>query len=239
MLRRRIIDRFTRWTTSPPLPPPELLANIQISPFVAEYLDVGRRSAASIIAVAETYLESEGPLAVLDFGCGSARTLRHMTRRGWNLHGCDVDREAIEWASQSLPGAEFRVNAQLPPLEWVDEAFDLVFAVSLFTHFSPEMQRLWARELARLLRPGGVLAVSTMGPSVLTSFPAHATIENQERLARDGSFFVEVGGGFNENAAFHSLRAVIDLFSPELELLAWSEHGLDGFQDLSVLRKRD
>jgi SAM-dependent methyltransferase len=239
MVRRRIIDRFTRWTTSPPLPPPELLENIQISPFVAEYLSVGKRSAASIGAVAETYLPAEQPLRVLDFGCGSARTLRHLTGRGWELHGCDVDREAIGWARETLRGAELRVNDPLPPLGWENCSFDFIYAISLFTHFSPEMQRLWARELARLLRPGGVLAVSTMGPSVLSSFPSHASAENQEKLAREGSFFVRVDGAFNESAAFHSLCAVIELFAPELELLAWSEHGLDGFQDLSVLKKRE
>lgn len=224
--------------TPAPIPPRELLANIQLTPYAKEYLEIGRLSAASILSAAATAgLPHDRPISVLDFGCGSGRTLRHLGETKWQLSGCDIDEEAIAWSKRALPSLDLRATAAAPPLPYADETFDLVYAVSVFTHFGRSEQLAWRDELQRILAPGGLAILSTMGPSVIENFPAHATFEAKERLATAGFVYREGDGAFNSNAAFHTPAGLVRLFSPALSLVFWNERGLDGFQDLSVLRK--
>lgn len=101
---------------------------------------------------------------VLDFGCGSARVLRHFldeARRG-ELWGCDIDGPSIDWieAHLSPPLSCFRNDVE-PPLPLADDYLDLIWATSVFTHidhWSP-----WIVELHRVLAPGGRLIVTFLG----------------------------------------------------------------------------
>jgi SAM-dependent methyltransferase len=239
LLRREAIDSATRRLAGLPVPPRARLAKIQLTPWASEYLRMGKAAARSISSALETTgIVAAKPARILDFGCGSGRTLVHMRRAQWQLSGCDVDTEAIDWCGSAIPWASFEASGVKPPLPYSDASFDAVYAVSVFTHFSPDEQQSWAAELARIIHPGGILLVSSMGPGVIANFPAHATPENLERLAAAGSIFIPDSHSFNANAAFHSPAAIRRLFAPRFDLLLWSEQGLDGFQDLSVLRRR-
>lgn len=237
-MRRAVSDRILRLTTPAPIPPRDLLANIQLTPYAKEYLEIGWRSAKSIVAnAAIAGLDAGSPIPVLDFGCGSGRTLRHLEDTHWILSGCDIDAEAIAWSKKAMPSVELRTTAPEPPLPFAGGAFRLVFAVSVFTHFNREQQIAWRDEIRRLLAPDGIALISTMGPSVLENFPRLATDEARARLAADGFVYREGDGGFNANAAFHTPAGLVRLFAPAFTLALWNERGLDGFQDLSVLRK--
>lgn len=237
MARRKLHDRILRIASPSRLPPVELLRNIQLTPFVREYLTIGRRSAVALEAAARR--AGVPPNArVLDFGCGSARSLRHFQTSGWTLHGCDIDTEAIAWARKALPGVDLRETAEQPPLPWDDGSFDAVWAVSVFTHLPEEAQIAWFAELARLLAPRGVLLISTMGPSVIGAFADHDTSANRRQLALQGRLFRPRQGSFNDQAAFHTAAGVTTLAAPWFTVEEWLEQGLDGFQDLSVLRVR-
>jgi SAM-dependent methyltransferase len=239
LFRRNLIDRAQRLIVRPKLPPVDLLANIQLTPFANEYLRIGRRSARNIVDTLTLYGSSPSePLTFLDFGCGSARLLRHLDKTRWTLHGCDIDRAAVDWAARNIPFATFRPNDSEPPLPYSDGSLDIVTAISLFTHFTPAQQRAWINELHRVMKPKGLLLMSTMGPSVIANFPVYATAANIEKLRDSGAIYVAAGESFNANAAFHSTRGVIALTADKFELLSWSEQGLDGFQDLSVLRRK-
>jgi SAM-dependent methyltransferase len=100
----------------------------------------------------------------LDFGCGSARVLRHFldeAERG-ELWGCDIDGPSIAWAQAHLspPLHVFR-NGPAPPLPFEDSSLDLVWAASVFTHI--ERWAPWLAELQRVLAPGGYLIASFLG----------------------------------------------------------------------------
>lgn len=237
ILRRRAQDRVTRFFTPIPLPPVELLRNIQLTPFVNEYLEVGRRSAGSIREALERSGVEPGA-RLLDFGCGSARTLRHLVHAGYELYGCDVDRAAIEWARRAIPTLVLEVTDERPPLPWPEASFDAAWAVSVFTHMPPQAQTAWFEELARVVKPHGVLVISTMGPSVLGAFVDHSNSRNREELERAGTIFRAREGAFNDQAAFHTAAGVSRLARPRFDLEEWQENGLDGFQDLSILRRR-
>jgi SAM-dependent methyltransferase len=227
--RRGVGDRVRRARAPYPLPPARLLRNVQLTPYVKEYLEVGGRSAATIIRTLGH------PTRVLDFGCGSGRTLRHLRSTGWELFGCDIDADAIAWSRQALPFASFEVNAADPPLPYADGFFDAVFTISVFTHFPPAQQNAWAAEMARVLRDDGTLVVSSVGFTALRAFAD--TPANLAALTADGMLFIPGDRGFNTSGMFHSAAGIERLFSPHFRIVSHTERGLDGFQDLTVLER--
>jgi SAM-dependent methyltransferase len=110
----------------------------------------------------------------LDFGCSSGRVVRVLqaVRPHALWLGCDPNTPAIEWAREHLPGIEFFVNGQEPPLELESGSLDLAFAISIWSHFNEPASLVWLREMRRLLRPGGALVLTTAGPKAASVMPA-------------------------------------------------------------------
>jgi SAM-dependent methyltransferase len=109
---------------------------------------------------------------VLDFGCGWGRIARFLLRdvRPENLYGIDPDEVAISTITDVVPYGTFRRSDVWPPSGFDAETFDLVYAMSVFSHLPEELHLAWVRELARILRPGGVLVATTLRRDfVLTS----------------------------------------------------------------------
>jgi SAM-dependent methyltransferase len=104
---------------------------------------------------------------VLDFGCGAGRTLRHFgfeANRAAEFWACDVDSDSIEWVQQHLsPPFRAFCNGPAPPLPLPDCSLDLVYSMSVFTHLT-EAWSAWLLELHRVLKPGGTLLATTLGP---------------------------------------------------------------------------
>jgi SAM-dependent methyltransferase len=181
----RLRDRFERYRGSLPVPPARLRFRVGEDSRLSRFLDVGRRTAENI----ESALSQVGAgfgdgLKVLDFGCGCARTLRWLIYRYPHVHwsGVDVDAEAIEWCRTKLPGAEFACGQPMPPLPPLPGGadFDLIYAVSVFTHLNEDFQRAWVGELERVLKPGGILLVSVYGEHVWRAQPeARAVAEGK------------------------------------------------------------
>ena len=127
-----------------------------------EYL--GRRTREDILEALPNGWGFEGK-AVLDFGCGAGRTLRHFTEeaRSCELWGCDIDAASIAWLEEHLcPPLRVFQNAPDPPLPHPDGKFDLIWAVSVFTHLTDTWSR-WLLELRRVLADDGLLYVTFMG----------------------------------------------------------------------------
>lgn len=110
---------------------------------------------------------------VLDFGCGCGRTLIWFANppRSPRLHGTDIDAEAISWCRDNLDFAEFGVNNPLPPLEYPSEAFDLIYAISVFTHLDEDCQFRWLDELKRITGPKGIVLLTLHGPRFWKDLP--------------------------------------------------------------------
>ena len=113
---------------------------------------------------------------LLDFGCGAGRLLRPLSRlaEDLELHGTDVDVGAIAWARRNLPWAHLEDIAPFPPLPYPDRHFDAAFAFAVFSQLAEPLQRAWIAELARVLRPGAPLVVTTHGRHCADRFAADA-----------------------------------------------------------------
>jgi SAM-dependent methyltransferase len=80
--------------------------------------------------------------------------------------GEDIDPECIEWDTQNLsPAASFVLNAEAPPLPFPDAKFDLIYALSVFTHITAHWAA-WLVELDRVLAPGGRLILTIMSEAM-------------------------------------------------------------------------
>ena len=102
---------------------------------------------------------------VLDFGAGAGRVLRHFAdeARVARFEGCDIDAPSIAWLNERLrPPFEGFVNGPAPPLDRPDDTYDLVYAMSVFTHITEEWSA-WLLELRRVLKPDGILIASFLG----------------------------------------------------------------------------
>ena len=65
--------------------------------------------------------------------------------------------------ARTSPEIEFFVNDNAPPLPLADGSLDLVYAISIWSHFAPELGLRWFEEMHRLIRPGGHLVCTTHG----------------------------------------------------------------------------
>ena len=102
---------------------------------------------------------------VLDFGCGAGRTLRHFLNEAQRaeLWGVDIDAPSIAWLEEKLsPPLHVMRNGADPPLGLEHGTFDLIWALSVFTHLT-DNSLPWLVELHRLLKPDGLLVATYMG----------------------------------------------------------------------------
>ena len=106
----------------------------------------------------------DGPLGrFLDYGCGPGILLRRVAPRCDEAWGVDVDHDTLPVSTEG-----FRVQAIAPdaPLPFEDGHFDTVSSLEVLEHVADEGRMLG--ELARVLRPGGRLVLTTPHKGLLT-----------------------------------------------------------------------
>lgn len=100
---------------------------------------------------------------ILDFGCGNGRLLEILAGKNLDYTGVDVSQKLIELAKGKYPGekTKFQKIAGSESLPFPDNYFNAVYAVAVFHHLpSAELREFWAKELWRVLRPGGRMVVT-------------------------------------------------------------------------------
>jgi SAM-dependent methyltransferase len=109
----------------------------------------------------------------LDLGCGTgaftALILRHCAPK--SLIGIDPSPEQIAFARDTSADAEFRVGDAVE-LPFSSETFDVI-ASALVIHFISDRAKAFS-EMARVLRPGGLVGGYTWKRTETTDFAAYA-----------------------------------------------------------------
>ena len=97
---------------------------------------------------------------VLDLGCGTGADAIFLAKQNFEAHGVDFSKEALRLAEQRAGELDVSVDwrecsALNTPFD--DGYFDLITDRGCFHHIAGPLRRESAREIARILRPGGVL----------------------------------------------------------------------------------
>lgn len=222
-----------------PVPGPVLRSRVARSCSRRAFLEEGALIADSVLqALRDAGAAGPALRRWVDFGCGSGRVARHLIPAvaATEYTGLDVDPPAIRWCRRNLPGRYLAI-APDPPTPLPGACADAVVAVSVFSHLDPESEEAWLGELERLLAPGGVLLVSTHSDRLTWELP-HLTPRHLGELAASGRLFVPGSGRFNAASAFHTRADLERRWGQRLRLLHYAEHGLAGYQDVSVWGKR-
>ena len=186
--------------------------------------------------LAESQYES-----VLDFGCGCGRFARRLALAAAptpkRYLGIDLHRGMIEWdqanLSPRLPGFRFEhhdvfnpgfnPNPRLPrvaPIPAEDQSVTLFIAYSVFTHLLQPSAEHYLGEVARVLRPGGVL-LSTWFLFDKALFPMMQDFQNALYINSDDP----------TNAVIFDRRWLIEsLEARGLRIRAATPPGMRGFQ---------
>lgn len=204
------------------------------------YLD-GKDTAKWVYSYFEKHLPA-GPMKILDWGCGPARVVRHLPEilpAGSQSYGTDYNKDSIAWCTKNLPEIQFNLNGLEASLPYEDNFFDGIYGISIFTHLSEKLHFDWFNELYRVLKPGGVLLLTTHGEySRLRLSDAEKQIFDEGRLVVRG----QVKEGHRTFVAYQSkafmqkmIGAAVVLehvVTPPKEGVSWIP------QDLWVLTKK-
>ena len=118
---------------------------------------------------------------------------------------------------------------------YADASFDLVYALSVFTHLPRTLQQQWMGELARVLTPNGYLIVSTHGEAYLETLT-----EVKRTRFRDGQLVVrnDAEAGSNRCGVFLSEDYVRRHLGPGFVVRDYAPRGARGNppQDLVLLQ---
>jgi SAM-dependent methyltransferase len=98
---------------------------------------------------------------LLDLGCGAGRHAYEAMRRGANVVALDADDTELKQVAvimAEVDGSGSPVNGDALHLPFPDGAFDRVIAAEVLEHIPPDTGAM--AELARVLRPGGTMAVT-------------------------------------------------------------------------------
>ena len=190
---------------------------------------------------------------VLDFGCGCGRALRHLAVQvspGQKLYAVDTDPEAIAWVGENIPGVTAKALEELPPTPLPDRSVDLILSHSVFTHLTEQVQFRWLTDLARILRPGGVLVASFHGKKVINEYcqsmgtivPAETITAIRSLMEAHGFYHAalrtEAEKSFPEyyGAAFHTVEYIAREWTKYFDILGWHPTFALDHQDVLVLR---
>lgn len=150
---------------------------------------------------------------ILDWGCGPGRVIRHLPNaigNGCQYYGTDYNKQSIDWCSKNLPGINFNCNNLEAKLPYQDGFFDAIYGISIFTHLSEPLHYDWYKELYRILKPDGIMLLTTQGDNfkVKLTDSELSKYNNEELIVRD-----KVKEGHRMFSAFHPTAFMHKLFA--------------------------
>lgn len=127
--------------------------------FAVTASDNEQKNSEAAKSIARALPETHAVGAVLDVGCGTAELLLALQARSTALSGVDLRTDFLEIAKSRLPCADIRLANIEHGLPFSDASFDTILFCDVIEHLQRPVEAL--RELRRLLRPGGIVLLTT------------------------------------------------------------------------------
>jgi SAM-dependent methyltransferase len=219
--------------------PPDYLMYESFRLDYEKYYFGGREVAEWLISIFNQH-SVPAEVRVLDWGCGPGRIVRHLPDlmgQGCEIFATDYNNESIGWCKENLENIRFNCNGLEAILPYHDNYFDIIYGISILTHLSEESHNAWKNELYRILKPGGILLLTSHG----IQFRQKLT-PSEQKLFDSGSIVVRKSRseGHRTYAAFHPpdfMKQLFSAFKIEDHITPAAERGKWLPQDVWVLRK--
>ena len=155
-------------------------------------------------AAAATWMVGEEPARVLDLGSGRGGFAAMLHDAGHEVFGLDRDVSAVAHLAERL-GTRLHVAGQVESLPFLSCHFDVVTASQTLHRFAPGLA---LTEIARVLKPGGHLAVAfnTRDDTVPWVRRLTALMRDAEPEAMSGDFGLESAAALTESPYFVELE---------------------------------
>lgn len=224
-------------------PPPFLRFDVIATSSASYFYESGKLTAEQISLDLKRYAPETTPVRVLEWGCGPGRLLQHMQsyipERNLELSGVDMYQPSIQWASDNLSDvAVFHRNEKAPPLIFDQDEFDFVYALSVFTHLSEKLSRVWMTEIMRILKPGGVFWFSSHSGD-----HHHSKLNEEDRERLGHGQYVAIHSFHDGSQMFEGIhppqymeQLLVDAGG---EVVRYQPSGLQGYQDVWIVKKTD
>ncbi len=129
--------------------------------------------------VVQAMIDSIAPGRALDAACGTGRHTKYLADKGFDTIGIDCSPEMLELARVKVPEARFELG-DLTAIPFASGSFDLALCALALDHTDDLLAPV--AELARVVRPGGCVIISTLHPTI-------------SRQLGGGAFYRDADGG--------------------------------------------
>jgi len=182
----------------------------------------------------------------LEIGCGYGRIIRVLSERlpAERIYVCDVIGEGAAFTGEEFGVKVFPLAEQAREKDW--GSFDLIYLLSVYTHMKDSDVAGNLKAVARLLKPGGVLVLTTQGPVSARDADryGHFWLDKAElnrELKAEGYYYAkypyyleDYGVAWFTEARMRELAEHPDR---GLRFVSYAPAGLDGHQDVFVYQK--
>lgn len=203
-----------------------------------KYMEDGKLTASEILNTVKKHLPTAPQ--ILDWGCGPARITRHIQGLLPNaqVYGTDTNADTIAWNELHFNSISFVPQKQTPPLPFTDQQFDLIIGFSVLTHIPANMQEKWMNELYRILKPGGIIWLTTHGQYYIQKLSNHT----KQAITNQGIYNTPYPqSGHRMMSTYHDPAYFKKILAEKFELLSFFDGenfpAKAGRQDLWVGRK--
>jgi len=205
-----------------------------------QFFREGEASAKEILEWTKKYFR-ERPAKILDWGCGVSRVVMHidkLTDARTSVYACDINKKMIEFNEKNFKNISYTIVPDQPPIAYEDGNFDLIYALSIFTHIMSSKQEIWIREMHRMLSGDGIFLFTTQG-----KFYYSKLLQKEQHLYDQEGVFTKTyrGEGHRMMSTYNSPTNFRELLQPYFEVLEYYDGAADpkriGGQDLWIVKK--
>lgn len=184
--------------------------------------------------------DGEQKLHLLEFVSGYGCVTRHIK----NVipfsvtTACNIHQQAVQFIKEKL-GTEAVLSASRPEDLHIKPEFDVVFALSFFSHMPKNKFPQWLRKLASFVKPGGYLIFTTHGLESPKYFPNCQFDEEGFYFhpASEQKDLSTQGYGITCNHPAYAFARIFEI--PKLTLKYFHEGYWWGHQDVFVVKNVD
>jgi len=201
-----------------------------------KYLSRGRESAEQLCGLILEHLERQD-VSLLEFAAGYGRVTRHLKEvmPKADIVACDIHDKATMFITEKF-GVTAIGSSDNPDEFSTDRDFDVVFALSFFSHMPKQTWPRWLRALVRQVKSDGILIFTTHGLQSVRLFPDYCA-------DAEGFWFKSVSEQDDLNTSLYgSTVTTFDYVNRQIadsgaRLIRFQEAMWWQHQDLYILRK--